>query len=215
MKIEVEKLVLGAVSTNVYLVFYNGNCLIIDPSDEVDRIISCIEERGAKPLAILITHGHFDHIMAAPELSKKYGIKIYAGEADKQLLEDSKLNMGQRFLGEDFTMKADIYLKGGDALEFEGFKLKVIYTPGHTVGSVSFYSDDLEENEAFKKVIFTGDSLFAGSIGRVDFPTGNEDAMRRTLEEVFKKMAPDTVVFPGHGAATTIERELAHNPYIR
>ncbi|ETT04855.1 metallo-beta-lactamase domain protein, partial [Fusobacterium sp. CM21] len=91
----------------------------------------------------------------------------------------------------------------------------VIYTPGHTVGSVSFYSDDLEENEAFKKVIFTGDSLFAGSIGRVDFPTGNEDAMRRTLEEVFKKMAPDTVVFPGHGAATTIERELAHNPYLR
>ena len=215
MKIEVEKLVLGAVSTNVYLIFYNGNCLIIDPSDEADRIISCIEERGAKPLAILITHGHFDHIMAAPKLSKKYGIKIYAGEADRQLLEDSKLNMGQRFLGEDFTMEADIYLKGGDELEFEGFKLKVIYTPGHTVGSISFYSDDLLENEAFKKVIFTGDSLFAGSIGRVDFPTGNEATMRRTLEEVFKKMKPDTVVFSGHGAATTIERELAHNPYLR
>ncbi len=215
MKIEVEKLVLGAVSTNVYLIFYNGNCLIIDPSDEAERIISCIEERKAKPLAVLITHGHFDHVMAAPVLAKKYGIKIYAGEADRQLLEDSGLNLGQRFLGEDFTLEADNYLKGGDELEFEGFKLKVIYTPGHTVGSISFYSDDLEDNEAFKKVIFTGDALFAGSIGRVDFPTGNESTMRRTLEEVFKKMSHETVVFPGHGVATTIERELAHNPYLR
>ena len=215
MKIEVEKLVLGAVSTNVYLVFYNGNCLIVDPSDEAERIISCIEERKAKPLAVLITHGHFDHIMAAPVLAKKYGIKIYAGEADRQLLEDSKLNLGQSFLGENFTMEADEYLKNGDELEFEDFKLKVMYTPGHTVGSISFYSDDLEDNEAFKKVMFTGDALFAGSIGRVDFPTGNEAAMRRTLEEVFKKMPLETVVFPGHGAATTIERELAHNPYLK
>lgn len=215
MKIEVEKLVLGAVSTNVYLVFYNGNCLIVDPSDEAERIISCIEARKAKPLAVLITHGHFDHIMAAPVLAKKYGIKIYAGEADRQLLEDSKLNLGQSFLGENFTMEADEYLKNGDELEFEDFKLKVMYTPGHTVGSISFYSDDLEDNEAFKKVMFTGDALFAGSIGRVDFPTGNEAAMRRTLEEVFKKIPPETVVFPGHGAATTIERELAHNPYLK
>ena len=215
MKIEVEKLVLGAVSTNVYLVFYKGNCLIIDPSDEAERIVSCIDERQAKPLAILITHGHFDHVMAAPVLAKKYGIKIYAGEAERQLFEDSKLNMAERFLGEQFTLEADRYLKGGDEIEFEGFKLKVVYTPGHTVGSISFYSDDLEDNEAFKKVIFTGDALFAGSIGRVDFPTGNEAAMRKTLEDVFKKMAPETVVFPGHGVATTIERELAHNPYLR
>ena len=93
MKIEVEKLVLGMVSTNVYLVFYNGNCLIIDPSDEAERIIDCIEERKAKPLAILFTHGHFDHIMAAPALVKKYDIKIYAGEAERQLLEDSNLNL--------------------------------------------------------------------------------------------------------------------------
>lgn len=215
MKIEVEKLVLGAVSTNVYLVFYKGNCLIIDPSDEAERIVSCIDERQAKPLAILITHGHFDHVMAAPVLAEKYGIKIYAGEAERQLFEDSKLNMAERFLGEQFTLEADRYLKGGDEIEFEGFKLKVVYTPGHTVGSISFYSDDLEDNEAFKKVIFTGDALFAGSIGRVDFPTGNEAAMRKTLEYVFKKMAPETVVFPGHGVATTIERELAHNPYLR
>ena len=97
MKIEVEKLVLGMVSTNVYLVFYNGNCLIIDPSDEAERIIDCIEERKAKPLAILFTHGHFDHIMAAPALVKKYGIKIYAGEAERQLLEDSTIKKSSRY----------------------------------------------------------------------------------------------------------------------
>lgn len=215
MKIEVEKLVLGMVSTNVYLVFYNGNCIIIDPSDEAERIVACIEERKAKPLAILLTHGHFDHIMAAPALAKKYGIKIYAGEADRQLLEDSGLNLATRFLGEDFTLEADEYVKGGDEIEFEGFKLKVLYTPGHTVGSVSFYTEDLADNEAFKKAAFTGDTLFAGSVGRVDLPTGNEDTMRRTLNEVIKKLPSDTVVFPGHGAATTIEREIMHNPYLR
>jgi len=215
MKIEVEKLVLGMVSTNVYLVFYNGNCIIIDPSNEAERIVACIEERKAKPLAILLTHGHFDHIMAAPALAKKYGIKIYAGEADRQLLEDSGLNLATRFLGEDFTLEADEYVKGGDEIEFEGFKLKVLYTPGHTVGSVSFYTEDLADNEAFKKAAFTGDTLFAGSVGRVDLPTGNEDTMRRTLNEVIKKLPSDTVVFPGHGAATTIEREIMHNPYLR
>ena len=215
MKIEVEKLVLGMVSTNVYLVFYNGNCIIIDPSDEAERIVACIEERKANPLAILLTHGHFDHIMAAPALAKKYGIKIYAGEAERQLLEDSGLNLATRFLGEDFTLEADEYVKGGDEIEFEGFKLKVLYTPGHTVGSVSFYTEDLADNEAFKKAAFTGDTLFAGSVGRVDLPTGNEDTMRRTLNEVIKKLPSDTVVFPGHGAATTIEREIMHNPYLR
>ena len=215
MKIEVEKLVLGMVSTNVYLVFYNGNCIIIDPSDEAERIVACIEERKAKPLAIVLTHGHFDHIMAAPALAKKYGIKIYAGEAERQLLEDSGLNLATRFLGEDFTLEADEYVKGGDEIEFEGFKLKVLYTPGHTVGSVSFYTEDLADNEAFKKAAFTGDTLFAGSVGRVNLPTGNEDTMRRTLNEVIKKLPSDTVVFPGHGAATTIEREIMHNPYLR
>lgn len=215
MKIEVEKLVLGMVSTNVYLVFYNGNCIIIDPSDEAERIVACIEERKAKPLAIVLTHGHFDHIMAAPALAKKYGIKIYAGEAERQLLEDSGLNLATRFLGEDFTLEADEYVKGGDEIEFEGFKLKVLYTPGHTVGSVSFYTEDLADNEAFKKAAFTGDTLFAGSVGRVDLPTGNEGTMRRTLNEVIKKLPSDTVVFPGHGAATTIEREIMHNPYLR
>lgn len=215
MKIEVEKLVLGAVSTNVYLVFYEGNCLIIDPSDEAERIIACIEERGAKPLAILLTHGHFDHIMAAPALAKKYGIKIYAGEAERQLLSDTGLNLATRFLGENFTLEADEYVKGGDELELGGLKLEVLYTPGHTVGSISFYSEDLSDNEAFKKVAFTGDTLFAGSVGRVDLPTGNEEIMRRTINEVIKKLPSDTVVFPGHGAATTIEREITHNPYLR
>lgn len=215
MKIEVEKLVLGAVSTNVYLVFYEGNCLIIDPSDEAERIIACIEERGAKPLAILLTHGHFDHIMAAPTLAKKYGIKIYAGEAERQLLSDTGLNLATRFLGENFTLEADEYVKGGDELELGGLKLEVLYTPGHTVGSISFYSEDLSDNEAFKKVAFTGDTLFAGSVGRVDLPTGNEETMRRTINEVIKKLPSDTVVFPGHGAATTIEREITHNPYLR
>ena len=83
------------------------------------------------------------------------------------------------------------------------------------MGSISFYTEDLADNEAFKKAAFTGDTLFAGSVGRVDLPTGSEDTMKRTINEVIKKLPSDTVVFPGHGAATTIEREIMHNPYLR
>lgn len=213
MKINVEKLVLGMVSTNVYFISYNGNCLIVDPSAEVERIIAYLEENNLTPIAILITHGHFDHAMAASELADEYKIKIYVGAKDKILLENPDLNLGMRFLGENFTLAPDILVKGGDELDFKGFKLKVIETPGHTVGSVSYYSEDLIENDSFKKVIFTGDSLFAGSVGRMDFPTGSRDEMSKTIE-IFKGMDPETVVFPGHGVTTTIKREIAHNPYL-
>lgn len=213
MKIEVERLVLGPVSTNVYIISYNGNCLIIDPSAEVERIVSYIEEENLKPLAILITHGHFDHAMAAGALSDKYKTKIYIGEKDRELLENSGLNLGMQFIGEDFKLTPDVLVKNGDKLTFEGFKLKVIGTPGHTIGSVSYYSDDLKENEAFKSVVFSGDSLFAGSVGRMDFPTGSREDMVATVE-MFRHMNPETVVFPGHGAATTIKNEIAHNPYF-
>lgn len=215
MKIEIESMVLGMVSTNVYIVGFEGKCIIIDPADEAGKIISQIESKGLKPCGVLLTHGHFDHAMAAEEIAERYGIKIYAGEAEKELLEDSSLNMGMRFARKDFKLTADVTVKDGDELDFEGLKLRVISTPGHTSGSVSFYTENPENSASLRKVIFTGDAIFAGSIGRCDLPTGDDKVMRNTLDTVFKVMDEDVTVLSGHGRATTIAKELAGNPYLR
>lgn len=214
MKIQVDKLVLGAVNTNCYVVSFEGKCLIIDPSAEAERIISLIEEKGVKPLAILLTHGHFDHVLAADELRKRYEIEIYASIKEDALLRDADINLAKPFLGLDFTLQADRFLKDGEVLTFDGFSLKVIETPGHTKGSLSFYSEDLEGTEGFDKVLFSGDAVFCGSIGRVDFPTGSEKYMRKTIHEILKKLPDETMVFSGHGMATTIGKEKASNPYF-
>lgn len=214
MKIDVNKLVLGAVNTNAYIVGIEGECIIIDPSAEAEKIIALIEEKGFTPVAILLTHGHFDHAMAAREVADRYHIKIYASEAEEKLLSDPNINLAAQFLGGDFSLTPDIFVKGGEELSFNGFKIKVIETPGHTRGSVSYYSEDLEGNEEFQRVLFSGDSVFAGSIGRVDFPTGNEAAMRRTIHSVLKQLPDDTFVFSGHGIPTTIGREKKTNPYF-
>lgn len=214
MKITVDKLTLGAVHTNCYVVSFKGTCLIIDPSAEAEKIIALIEEKKLRPLAILLTHGHFDHVLAARELKEKYEIEIYASEKEVELMEEPTLNLAEQFMGLDFSLKADKLLKNGDTLEFNDFHLKVIETPGHTKGSISFYSEDLEDNEEFQKVIFSGDALFNGSIGRVDFPTGSEKAMRKTLHEIFKKLPNETMLFSGHGMTTTIGKEKVSNPYL-
>lgn len=213
MKIDVEKLVLGSVNTNCYIVGFNGNCLIIDPSSEAEKILRVIEEKKVKPLAILLTHGHFDHVMATKEIAEKYHLEIYASEKETDLLQDASKNLAMQFLGEDFTLKATRLLKNGDEPEFKGLRLKVIETPGHTRGSISFLIENLE-NEDFQRVIFSGDSIFNGSIGRVDFPTGSEKMMRNTIHEIYKKLPEDTVIFSGHGSVTTVGNEKKKNPYF-
>ena len=157
--------------------------------------------------AILLTHGHFDHIWGANELRRLSGAKIYAYEGEKELCEDAGKNVS-RDAGRPETVQADFYEKDGALLELGGFSLKLIATPGHTGGSCCYY---LEE----EKILFSGDTLFEGSVGRTDFPTGSMSSLVRSIKERLLVLPDDVTVYPGHGDTTTIGDEKKYNPYCQ
>lgn len=157
--------------------------------------------------AILLTHGHFDHIWGANELRRLSGAKIYAYEGEKSLCEDAEKNVSAQ-AGRPETVQADFYEKDGTVLSLAGFSLKLIATPGHTGGSCCYY---LEE----EKVLFSGDTLFEGSVGRTDFPTGSMSSLVRSIKEKLLVLPEDVVVYSGHGDTTTIGDEKKYNPYCQ
>ncbi|SDM55475.1 MBL fold metallo-hydrolase [Lachnospira pectinoschiza] len=200
--------VLGMISTNCYL-FTNDaldECIIVDPADRADVIAQMVESSKAKPVAILLTHGHFDHIGAVDELRKKYNIKVYAADAEKDLLESPYKNLSSDY-GLNFTIKADVYLKDGEEFELAGFKIKAIHTPGHTEGGMCFYFPE-------ESIMFTGDTLFYESVGRSDFPTGSMSSLVREIKNKLFVLPDETICYPGHGQETSIMHEKAYNPFV-
>ncbi len=204
--LQTENLVLGMMSTNCYLLKNreSGTALIVDPAEQADRIADTLTGMEAKPEAILLTHGHFDHIGAAEKLRERYQIPILAHKREREVLENPDLNL-TKWYGAGYTLTADRYLRDGEVLELAGFEIKVLHTPGHTIGSVSYY---LPEEAA----LFSGDTLFCGSFGRTDFPTGNEEQLVSSLREKLFTLPDETDVFPGHEGSTTIYYEKRFNP---
>lgn len=203
---DIRRLVVGRMQTNCFFIINNKKCIIVDPGSNFEKIVSAIEKNEYEPVAIFLTHGHFDHIMAVNELKEKYGINVYASEAEKDLLRDEALNCSIHF-GYSYATEADVLLKDGQWLNVAGVDIKVIYTPGHTVGSCCYYIKD-------EKALISGDTLFYASVGRSDLPTGDEKTLLKSLEMLME--LPENVrVFPGHGPETHIGFEKANNPYIR
>lgn len=204
----IEKMVLGQVSTNCYLAVNKKTkeAIVIDPADEARRIDKKIKELGLKPAAILLTHGHFDHIKAAEEIGDLYEILIYANEKEQKIMEDSLLNLSANF-GEPFTAVPDMLHADGQELLIAGMKIQVLHTPGHTQGSVCYYFPD-------EKAVFSGDTLFNGSIGRTDFPTGSMSELVRSAKEKLLVLPEEVKVYPGHGEETTIRYEKKYNPFL-
>lgn len=207
-RMEVQTITVGAIATNCYLAANKETkeAIIIDPGDEAERIDALIRKHEYHPVAILLTHGHFDHVLAAPALAERYGIEIYAHEIEEATLKDPMLNVSG-MMGMRESFQATKYVKEGEELSFAGFSFRVILTPGHTPGGVCFYVE--EEN-----VLFSGDTIFAGSVGRTDFPKGS---MRELADSIQKKLVclPDhTLVYPGHMGSTTIGEEKLYNPYF-
>ena len=200
--------VLGMISTNCYLYTNDAlaECIIVDPADRADVIAQMVESSKAKPVAILLTHGHFDHIGAVDELRKKYNIKVYAADAEKDLLESPYKNLSSDY-GLNFTIKADVYLKDGEEFELAGFKIKAIHTPGHTEGGMCFYFPE-------ESIMFTGDTLFYESVGRSDFPTGSMSSLVREIKNKLFVLPDETICYPGHGQETSIMHEKAYNPFV-
>lgn len=204
---QIEWMVLGMVSTNTYLVKNQdtGELLIIDPADEAGRIQEKIRQMEGKPAAILLTHGHFDHMMAAEELRTVYDIPVYACRQEEELLKNSRYNLSASWAS-PHVMEADRYLEDGDVFQIAGFEIHMLYTPGHTGGSCCYYLPQ-------EAVLFSGDTLFAGSVGRTDFPTSSGADIRKSLQRLLAQLPGDTRVCPGHGEETTIAYEKRYNPF--
>lgn len=207
-----EQFVVGMLQTNCYLLGdpQTKQAVVIDAGGDGERIIHHIQELGFKLVAIINTHGHFDHVLDAWNLQKRLGGEIYMNPTDESLLRDPMVGMGA-FFGSGSKApdtKIDHPLKEGDLLTFGSIKLEVFETPGHTPGHVSLYCSEA-------KIVFVGDTLFAGSIGRTDFPGGSFDALIRSVREKIFPLPGETIVYPGHGPETTVEREKRTNPFFR
>ena len=160
---------------------------------------------GLKPEAILLTHGHFDHIMAAKELKETWNVPIYACEKEIDVLTDGQKSLVAGYFREPYTITPDVTVKEGDELSIAGFTWKVFETPGHTIGSCCYYIKK-------ESVLFSGDTLFAGSYGRTDFPTGSGRQIAESVRRLLSTLPDDTMVYPGHMDTTTIGFEKKYNP---
>lgn len=219
--IRVENIVLGMCGTNCYAIFDGGartpggfaddgtlkDAVIVDPAAWPERIEVMIARLGLRPAAVLLTHGHFDHIMAADAIRKRYGIKVYANKEERQIMTDSNNNLSILFTGEGMSFDADEYFTAGDYLDLAGMHIRTIAVPGHTIGGTCYY---------FEKdgILISGDTLFEASVGRSDFPTGNMGQLLRAIKDGLMSLPDEVRVFPGHGDSTSIGIERRSNPFL-
>ncbi len=206
--LKVEQYVVGPVQTNCYFAINekSNEVLIIDPGAGAAKLAEKIREQKLTPVAILLTHGHFDHAGASEELAEEFGIEIYAEEHEKETLDDPALNLSG-WEGAQRTYHADHFLKDGQEIDLAGFHIRVFHTPGHTVGGACYYF-------SYQNAVFSGDTLFAQSVGRTDFPRGSAAAIIRSIEEKLMPLPDETTVYTGHNEITTIGTERMYNPYL-
>jgi hydroxyacylglutathione hydrolase len=181
--------------------------MLIDPGDDADKIIGQIKKRNVEVTKIVLTHGHADHIGAIPDLKKYTGAPVLIHSEDAIMLTDSMANLSAVFDAPFVAEPADGLLKDGDLIFAGDIKLKVLFTPGHTPGGISLY-------EANAGVVFTGDALFAGSIGRTDFPMASHEQLIEAIQEKLLSLPDETIVYPGHGPQSTIGEEKEGNPWL-
>ena len=208
-KLMIRQYVVGMVGTNCYIAIntQTKEALVIDPGAQGEALAAAMKQEEITPVAILLTHGHFDHAGAADELAKICGIPIYAHELEKETLEDPMMNLSGSMGGRPQKYHADVFVKDEQELDLAGFHLRVLLTPGHTYGGCCYYIP-------MEDVVFSGDSLFCGSIGRTDFPGGSMSVLVRAVKDKLMKLPDRTEVLPGHDARTTIDQERMYNPYL-
>lgn len=181
-------------------------CAIIDPGAEPEKIFRLIGHKGLKPTILINTHGHVDHIGANRDIKDKFDIPLYLHAADSPMLESVHQSELSFFLGAKESPPPDKFLEEGDEIKIGNVSLSVIHTPGHSPGSVSLMGDG---------ILFSGDTLFFGGVGRTDLPGGSWSEMESSIREKIFTLPADTVVLPGHGPTTTVDQETKFNPFIR
>lgn len=194
---QVTRLPLGVYQANCYVIHDDAatSCCVLDPGGEAKKVLELLSNRSLTLEAILLTHGHFDHVGAVKELHEATGCKVYLCAEDLSL--PAKWTAGA-------LCYTDTYAEG-DVLELASLSIRVLHTPGHTAGSVCLMAEDS---------IFTGDTLFAGSCGRTDLPGGDTDTLMASLGRL-AKLEEDYTLYPGHSASTKLAREKQYNPFIK
>jgi glyoxylase-like metal-dependent hydrolase (beta-lactamase superfamily II) len=217
----------AAFGTNCFVLAPSAGqeCLVVDPGIEVvDQLAEVLAEFRLRPAAVLLTHGHIDHVYSVTPVCGAHGVAAYIHGDDRYRLRDplgtldpGLLSMLEQQFGRaaDWSEPDDVQqLVDGQTLELAGLRLQVLHAPGHTEGSVMFASAEVPDGADAGSTLISGDVLFAGSIGRTDLPGGSTSAMMRSLREKVLTLPDDVLVLPGHGELTTIGRERAVNPYL-
>lgn len=216
-EIKIGKMVLGSCQTNCYFLYRTGESetIVVDPADQGDKIYDALERNGFRVAGILLTHGHFDHIWGCKalrdaankgaEVNGAEPVLVYACEAEKELLQDADKNVSA-MAGRPYIMEADMYVRDGQKITVAGMTCSVIASPGHTAGGCCYYFEE-------PGFLLCGDTVFAESVGRTDFPTGSMSTLIRSIKEKIFTLPDDTKLYPGHGDETTVGHEKKYNPF--
>ena len=216
----------GPWQANCYVVSADGRrAVIFDPGvDAFEPITQIVDENELSVEAVLLTHGHIDHVATAAQVADHYGVPAYLHEADRELLTDPSSGRAEMAamiaqLGVDVREPADLrLLSGGESVDAAGMQFEVVHAPGHRPGCVLFrhaLTEPLPEASEVSEIVFSGDVVFAGSIGRTDLPGGDHNVMLATLADIVVQLPDSAVLLPGHGPQTSMARERATNPYLQ
>jgi len=207
MALVVDSFELGPIGTNCYVVRTErgaAEAVVVDPSGDAATIRLELAGLGAACAGILVTHSHWDHILGLADLAEGTGVKVYGPEGESDVLE----NPNSYFAGLGVSLRGwtpDVLLSGGETIEVAGISFDVLAVPGHSPGHLAYHAGG---------ALFSGDVLFAGSVGRTDLPRGDWDELLASIRSLADRCPPETVVYPGHGPATTIGAELERNPFL-
>ncbi len=208
---KIDRLILGDFQTNAYVVRKDeasSDCLIVDTGLDESDLPAFLGQHGLRPTAVILTHGHADHIAGLPALRQQYpGLRVYVHALDADLLSDAEANLSTLAGAPRTVEPADALLQDGDTIEEAGIVLAVLHTPGHTPGGICLYVES-------EGLVFSGDTLFAEGIGRTDFPGGDTAQLLESIRSRLLTLPDATVVYPGHAMRTTIAHEKAHNPFL-
>jgi hydroxyacylglutathione hydrolase len=207
---DVRSFTVGPVQENTYIVRHDDavDALIVDPGDESERLLQAIDALGVKLAAILLTHTHFDHIGAVADIAEATGAPVYCPELELPMMRDPNAYMRMAMFGPIRGWEPEHSVSGGERLELAGFEIDVHFTPGHSIGHVTYAIAD-------EPALFSGDVLFQDSVGRVDLPGGDWPTLERSIGSLVDAYPDETQVHPGHMGQTTLGRERAHNPFLQ